>query len=63
MIHKLCFRFLYARRLRAAVHLLAPGLPPPPRIVEFPAFSRAVERRDAAVDDRFSALKTTARMH
>jgi hypothetical protein len=48
---------------RAALRLLTLGLPPPPRVVAFPAFSRAVERGHAAVDDRLSALKAPARIH
>jgi hypothetical protein len=31
-------------------------------IMDFPAFARAIERRDSAVDDQFSALKALTRM-
>jgi hypothetical protein len=42
-------------------HVPGPRLPPLAGVVKLPAFSRAIERRHAAMDDRFRALDAAAR--
>jgi hypothetical protein len=54
------FRFLHPGGLHDVLRRVT-GLPPLAGVVKLAAFSRAVERRHTAMDDRFSALDAAAR--